>query len=229
VGDIAAPSVGPGNVTDLIASGRVPVVHFTKSSVKLKQRNCQQCPQDKQKESTRTRINFSDSSHGLLVVGRSNPGTEYKLFENWLTVNLNGASTRRLTSRPVPADTRRNGTRNLNTVLQQMINLGPAKTGNRSGRSNSARGRPGDQKKNDYDRRCGDMGAITIDLEEPEVTVEFAERQVSYDCADLELHSLMSVTVHKSSGVRISSDFTSLHTRAIDALAESALYRDASY
>ena len=46
------------------------------------------------------------------------------------------------------------------------------------------------------------MGAIAaIDLEEQEITVQFAERQVSYDYADLdEITLAYSVTVHKAQG-----------------------------
>ncbi|MFL5654311.1 MAG: ATP-dependent RecD-like DNA helicase, partial [Ktedonobacteraceae bacterium] len=57
---------------------------------------------------------------------------------------------------------------------------------------------------NDYQREVfnGDLGTIvSIDLEEQEVVVHFAERQVSYDYADLsELALAWAVTVHKSQG-----------------------------
>ncbi len=60
------------------------------------------------------------------------------------------------------------------------------------------------QKKNDYNREVfnGDMGVIAaIDLEEQEVTVQFADRQVSYDYADMnEITLAWSVTVHKAQG-----------------------------
>jgi exodeoxyribonuclease V alpha subunit len=57
---------------------------------------------------------------------------------------------------------------------------------------------------NDYQREVfnGDLGTITkIDLEEQEVVVQFAEREVSYDYADLgELALAWAITVHKSQG-----------------------------
>ena len=60
------------------------------------------------------------------------------------------------------------------------------------------------QQVNDYQREVfnGDVGAISsIDLEEQEVVVQFTERQVSYDYADLsELALAWAVTVHKSQG-----------------------------
>jgi exodeoxyribonuclease V alpha subunit len=97
------------------------------------------------------------------------------------------------------------GTRNLNIVLQQLIN--PP----RRDKAEIVRGgmtlRVGDrviQKKNDYDREVfnGDMGVVAaIDLEEQEVTVQFTERQVSYDYADLdEITLAYSVTTHKAQG-----------------------------
>jgi len=97
------------------------------------------------------------------------------------------------------------GTRQLNTLLQQVLNP-PA-----AGKVELARGgsilRVGDrviQHVNDYQREVfnGDIGTITtIDLEEQEVVVQFAERAVTYDYADLsELALAWAVTIHKSQG-----------------------------
>ena len=97
------------------------------------------------------------------------------------------------------------GTRQLNTLLQQVLNPpGP-------GKQDLARGgsllRVGDrviQQVNDYNREVfnGDLGTIArIDLEEQEVVVQFAERNVTYDYADLgELALAWAITVHKSQG-----------------------------
>ncbi|BAY41399.1 exodeoxyribonuclease V, alpha chain (plasmid) [Nostoc sp. NIES-2111] len=97
------------------------------------------------------------------------------------------------------------GTRNLNAVLQQLINP-PA-----SGKVEISRGgmilREGDrviQQMNDYDREVfnGDLGTIlSIDTEEQEVTVEYGGRAVVYDYADLnEITLAWSVSIHKSQG-----------------------------
>lgn len=97
------------------------------------------------------------------------------------------------------------GTRNLNAVLQQLINP-PAQ-----GKVEINRGgmvlREGDrviQQMNDYDREVfnGDLGTIlSIDTEEQEVTVEYGGRAVVYDYADLnEITLAFSISVHKSQG-----------------------------
>jgi exodeoxyribonuclease V alpha subunit len=97
------------------------------------------------------------------------------------------------------------GTRNLNQVLQQLINPPhPSKP-------EIVRGgvilRVGDriiQKVNDYNRDVfnGDLGVIThIDPEERSASVAFTDRHVTYDAADLnEIALAFAVTIHKSQG-----------------------------
>ncbi|MCC5619753.1 ATP-binding domain-containing protein, partial [Nostoc sp. CHAB 5836] len=97
------------------------------------------------------------------------------------------------------------GTRNLNTVLQQLINPPSADKVeiNRGGMTL----RVGDrviQQMNDYQREVfnGDLGIITdIDTVEQEVAVQYGGRSVVYDYADLnEITLAWSVTIHKSQG-----------------------------
>ncbi len=97
------------------------------------------------------------------------------------------------------------GTRNLNAVLQQLIN--PPSLDlveiNRGGMIL----REGDriiQLTNDYNREVfnGDLGNIlSIDTVEQEVTVDYGGRAVVYDYADLnEITLAFAVSVHKSQG-----------------------------
>ncbi len=106
------------------------------------------------------------------------------------------------------------GTRNLNAVLQELLN--PP----HSSKAELSRGgiklRVGDrviQQVNDYNREVfnGDLGAIAaIDLEEQEVTVQYQERRVTYD-----------YTGQQVSG----SDSTFIYAALHDAVAQSTLYR----
>lgn len=97
------------------------------------------------------------------------------------------------------------GTRNLNAVLQQLIN--PAAPG----KTEISRGglilREGDrviQQMNDYDREVfnGDLGNIlSIDTEEQEVVVDYGGRPVVYDYADLnEITLAFAISCHKAQG-----------------------------
>jgi exodeoxyribonuclease V alpha subunit len=97
------------------------------------------------------------------------------------------------------------GTRNLNTVLQELIN--PPSSSKAEIFYGGVTLRVGDrviQKVNDYNREVfnGDLGVIrAIDKEEQEVTVEFSERVVSYDYADLnEITLAFATTIHKAQG-----------------------------
>jgi len=97
------------------------------------------------------------------------------------------------------------GTRNLNMVLQQLINP-PSPNKSEIVRAGMIL-RVGDrviQKVNDYNREVfnGDLGMIAaVDVEEQEVVVQFGQRSVSYDYADLnEITLAWAVTIHKSQG-----------------------------
>ncbi|MBW4458223.1 MAG: ATP-binding domain-containing protein, partial [Nostoc indistinguendum CM1-VF10] len=97
------------------------------------------------------------------------------------------------------------GTRNLNAVLQQLINP-PSKDLVEINRGGMIL-REGDriiQLTNDYNREVfnGDLGNIlSIDTVEQEVTVDYGGRAVVYDYADLnEITLAFAVSVHKSQG-----------------------------
>ncbi len=210
VGDVdQLPSVGPGMVLrDLIESQQVPVVRLTQV------------------------FRQAAASHIVTNAHRINAGQFPRLVPTtkftesdclWLEApepELGAEGIRHLVSEylpkhdidPVrqvqvlsPATRGEVGTRQLNTMLQQVLNP-PA-----PGKVELVRGgstlRVGDriiQQVNDYQREVfnGDIGTImSIDLEEQEVIVQFAEREVSYDYADLsELALAWAVTVHKSQG-----------------------------
>ncbi len=72
----------------------------------------------------------------------------------------------------------------------------------------------------------GDLGIITsIDVEEQEVTVQFVDRQVSYDYADLSEFSLAwAVTIHKSQGSEYPVVILSLFMQHYALLSQNLLY-----
>ncbi len=97
------------------------------------------------------------------------------------------------------------GTRNLNQVLQELLN--PADYSKPEIKRGSMILRVGDrvmQQVNDYNREVfnGDIGTIRgVDLEEQEITVVFGERLVNYDSADLnEITLARATTIHKAQG-----------------------------
>ena len=97
------------------------------------------------------------------------------------------------------------GTRSLNQVLQKLLN--PPSPNKAEVVRGGTTLRVGDrliQRVNDYQREVfnGDLGVIVaIDFEEQEIKVQFDQRQVTYDYADLnEVDLAWAVTIHKSQG-----------------------------
>ncbi|WP_287129171.1 ATP-dependent RecD-like DNA helicase [Candidatus Cyanaurora vandensis] len=203
------PSVGPGNVLqDLIQTGCVPVVRLTQVFRQA---------QTSQIISNAHRINQGQFPQLETVTDR--PKTDCL----WLAakepeLGVQGIGQLAVDLLPklgfnpaqdlqvlCPMTRGEAGTRNLNKVLQQLLNP-PAPT-----KTEIVRGgitlRVNDrviQLVNDYDREVfnGDLGTITqLDLEEQEITVQFGERCVVYDYADLnEIALAWAVSIHKSQG-----------------------------
>ncbi|MEW6497225.1 MAG: AAA family ATPase, partial [Cyanobacteriota bacterium] len=235
VGDIdQLPSVGPGNVLqDLIASNRVPVVRLTQIFRQAAQSaiitaahqiNTGQYPtiepiSDNPRSDCLWHGGGYEPEHGVQVISELIADLIPKLGFNPATdVQVLCPMTRGVV-----------GTRNFNRVLQQLIN--PPTPDKVEITRGGATLRVGDriiQIVNDYNREVfnGDMGVITaIDTVEQEVTVQYSERSVSYDYADLnEIALAWAVTIHKSQGSEYPVVILPLYMQHYLMLSRNLLY-----
>jgi exodeoxyribonuclease V alpha subunit len=211
VGDIdQLPSVGPGQIlADLINSGRVPVVRLTQVFRQAQQSAIITAAHQINRGIYPTIEPISDNpvSDCIWHGGGHQPEHGVQAICELITDLIPRLGFNPATDVQVLCPMSRGlvGTRNLNTVLQQLINPPtPDKVEiNRGGMIL----RVGDrviQQMNDYQREVfnGDLGIITdIDTVEQEVIVQYGERTVIYDYADLnEITLAWSVTIHKSQG-----------------------------
>ncbi|MBW4617688.1 MAG: ATP-dependent RecD-like DNA helicase [Desmonostoc vinosum HA7617-LM4] len=211
VGDIdQLPSVGPGNVlADLINSLTVPVVRLTQvfrqaqaSAIVTKAHSI-----NRGQYPTIEPISDNPVSDCLWHGGGFEPEHGVQAICELVTDLIPRLGFNPATDVQVLCPMTRGvvGTRNLNGVLQQLINP-PALDKVEINRGGIIL-REGDriiQQTNDYNREVfnGDLGIIEgIDTEEQEVMVRYSERTVVYDYADLnEIALAWCVTVHKSQG-----------------------------
>ncbi len=210
VGDIdQLPSVGPGMVLrDLIASEQIPVVrltevfrqaaasHIVTNAHKI---NAGQYPY------LAPTTKFAESDCLWLEASEPSLGSEGVRHLVSELLPKHGIDPVQQVQVLCPATRGEIGTRQLNIMLQQVLN--PPKQGKVELTRGGSFLRVGDrviQQVNDYQREVfnGDVGTIAaIDLEEQDVLVRFTEREVTYDYADLsELALAWAITVHKSQG-----------------------------
>ena len=235
VGDIdQLPSVGPGQVLqDLIHSGRVPVVRLTQvfrqaatSAIvtAAHQINQGQYPtieaiSDNPRSDCLWHGGGHQPEHGVQVVKELIADLIPKLGFNPATdVQVLCPMTRGVV-----------GTRNLNQVLQQLINPpSPDKVELMRGGMTLRVGDRVIQQTNDYQREVfnGDLGVITaIDTTEQEVTVRYDQRSVTYDYADLnEIALAWAVTIHKSQGSEYPVVILPLYMQHYLMLSRNLLY-----
>ena len=235
VGDIdQLPSVGPGNIlSDLIASKKIPVVRLTQvfrqaaeSAIitTAHQINRGRIPQLEP-------ISMKSTSDCLWHSGGTEPEHGVQTICDLIEHYIPQAGFNPATDVQVLCPMTRGlvGTRNLNKVLQQLINP-PGEDKEELVRGDSIL-RIGDrvmQLKNDYNREVfnGDLGIVrAIDKTEKEVTIDFDGRDVVYDFADLnEITLAWAKSIHKSQGSEYPVVIMPLYTSHYVMLSRNLFY-----
>ena len=235
VGDIdQLPSVGAGNVLkDLIASDKIPVVRLTQvfrqaaSSAIITtahQINKGQIPQLE-------RVSLKATSDCLWHNGGTEAEHGVQTIKDLIEHYIPHAGFNPATDVQVLCPMTRGlvGTRNLNKVLQQLINP-PSEAKEELVRGDSIL-RIGDrvmQLKNDYNREVfnGDLGIVrAIDKTEKEVIIDFDGRDVTYDFADLnEITLAWAKSIHKSQGSEYPVVILPLYTSHYVMLSRNLFY-----
>ena len=235
VGDIdQLPSVGPGNVLrDLIASQQIPVVRLTQvfrqaaeSAIitTAHQINNGRIPQLEP-------VSMKATSDCLWHSGGTEAEHGVQTICDLIEYYIPQAGFNPATDVQVLCPMTRGvvGTRNLNKVLQQLINP-PSEVKEELVRGDSIL-RTGDrvmQLKNDYNKEVfnGDLGIVrAIDKTEKEVTIDFDGRDVTYDYADLnEITLAWATSIHKSQGSEYPVVILPLYTQHYVMLSRNLFY-----
>ncbi|MEM9272588.1 MAG: ATP-dependent RecD-like DNA helicase [Cyanobacteria bacterium P01_F01_bin.143] len=235
VGDIdQLPSVGPGNVLkDLIASDKISVVRLTQvfrqaaeSAIvtTAHQINRGHYPQLEP-------VSMKATSDCLWHNGGTEPEHGVQTICDLIEHYIPQAGFDVATDVQVLCPMTRGlvGTRNLNKVLQKLINP-PSEEKTELARGDSIL-RTGDrviQLKNDYKKEVfnGDLGIVMdIDHTEKEVVINFDERDVVYDYADLnEITLAWAISIHKSQGSEYPVVILPLYTQHYVMLSRNLFY-----
>lgn len=227
------PSVGPGNILlDLINSNRVPVVKLTEV---FRQAQASHIVRNAHRINQGQFPNLEPVSNtpktDCLWLGAPEPENGAQAIQDLITelIPQLGFQPARDVQVLCPMTRGEVGTRKLNQVLQALINPpSPSKAELTRGGLTLRVGDRVLQQVNDYNREVfnGDMGVVAeIDLEEVEVTVQYAERSVSYDLADLnEIGLAWAITIHKSQGSEYPVVILPLYMQHYLMLSRNLLY-----
>jgi exodeoxyribonuclease V alpha subunit len=224
------PSVGPGQVLgDWIASGRIPTVHLTQVFRQAAQ---------SQIVSNAHRINqghLPQWGGDCQFVEANEPETVVQQIQILITETL-PAQLGRSDWDPLeqlqvlcPMNRGLVGANHLNTVLQALLNPPqPQRTQLERGKRLYRVGDRVIQLRNNYDLGIfnGDLGRIrSIDLEDQQMHIDFGDRSIPYDFADLnELALAYAITIHRAQGSEYPVVILPIHTQHFPMLSRNLLY-----
>ena len=229
IGDVdQLPSVGAGNVlTDLIASGEVTVVTLTEIFRQAQESyivtNAHRINRGKFPQTT------GPADRNFFFIEEEDPDRVVDLICDLVGKRLpKHYSYHPMDDIQVLCPMRRGtvGSENFNKRLQEILNPSPEEA-IRSGRDFRAGDKVMQIRNNyDYDVFNGDIGRITdVDFVEKLVTIQFPEKRVAFDMADLnELVLAYGITVHKAQGSEYPAVVIPLMTQHYLMLQRNLLY-----
>jgi exodeoxyribonuclease V alpha subunit len=229
IGDVdQLPSVGAGNVlTDLIGSGEVTVVTLTEIFRQAQESyivtNAHRINRGKFPQTT------GPADRNFFFIEEEDPDRVVDLICDLVGKRLpKHYSYHPMDDIQVLCPMRRGtiGSENFNKRLQEILNPSPEEA-IRGGRDFRVGDKVMQIRNNyDYDVFNGDIGRITdVDLVEKLVTIQFPEKRVAFDMADLnELVLAYGITVHKAQGSEYPAVVIPLMTQHYLMLQRNLLY-----
>jgi exodeoxyribonuclease V alpha subunit len=222
------PSVGPGNVLgDLVRTPRIPKVRlqqvFRQAAQSRIVTNAHRINRGEMPE-------LSASGTDCLFLEADEPSTVVTRIQEAIVTLLPSLGFEPHGDAQVLCPMNRGivGANHLNSVLQETLN---PQTNQKQVERGKRFFRSGDrviQLRNNYDLGVfnGDLGTILdIDLEEQKLQVQFFEKSVDYDFADLgELSLAYAISVHRSQGSEYPVGIIPMHTQHFPMLSRNLLY-----
>ncbi|AGY59637.1 ATP-dependent RecD-like DNA helicase [Gloeobacter kilaueensis] len=223
------PSVGPGNVLgDLVRSPQIPTARLTQV---FRQAAASRIITNAHRINSGQMPDLEGAGTDCLFIEATEPAQVVECIREFVTCELPRLGFQPLTDAQVLCPMNRGtvGANHLNTVLQQALNP-PLPTTQQFDRGRRLF-RVGDrviQLRNNYDLGVfnGDLGTIAgIDFENQKLQVQFFERTVPYDFADInELSLAYAISIHRSQGSEYPVGILPMHTQHFPMLSRNLLY-----
>ncbi|BAC88570.1 SF1B family DNA helicase RecD2 [Gloeobacter violaceus] len=223
------PSVGPGNVlADLVRSPAIPTARLTQV---FRQAAASRIITNAHRINSGQMPDLAGEGSDCLFIEAHEPAQVVERVREFVVQELPRRGFRSLADAQVLCPMNRGlvGSNHLNTVLQEALNPLPPDGGELDrGRRLFRVGDRVIQLRNNYDLGVfnGDLGTIAgIDFENQKLQVQFFERTMGYDFADLnELSLAYAISIHRSQGSEYPVAIIPVHTQHFPMLSRNLLY-----